>query len=106
MWYIILFLCSYYLGWYCHKWKTEAELARDIEEAYKDAEESIKNQPKELFGYMKVYSDIYYVFEKETNRFLIQGKNEQELYKHLTDRFPGYKLWIVEKNAKEVGYVK
>ena len=97
--YIILFFVSYYLGWCCHKWKEQTQLERDIEEAERDARESVINQPKELLGYMKMDSDIYYIFERDTDRFLIQGRTEQELHKHLTDRFPGYKLWLVKNEG-------
>lgn len=106
MWYVILFLFSYYLGWYSHIWYSNAVLERDIEESEKDAAESKANAPKVMFGYMKRDGTIFYVYEKETDRFLIQGKNEQELYKHLVDRFPGYKIWISENNAKDVGFTK
>lgn len=49
------------------------------------------------------YGDIYYLFDKDTDAFMAQGKTEEELKDVVTKRFPGKRFMAAEKNLEELG---
>ena len=47
------------------------------------------------------HGDVLYLFEKDTDRFIAQGKTKEEIMKHCRDRFPNQSVIASESDAKQ-----
>lgn len=45
------------------------------------------------------HGDLYYWFDLETDQFLAQGRDDEEIRKHLLDRFKGHIFLLDDKKA-------
>lgn len=70
-----------------------ADLRGKIEE---DKENSIKVK-------LEKHKDHIYVFEDETDKFLGQAENLEELDKYMSTTYPGKRFLVRESNAESVG---
>jgi hypothetical protein len=53
--------------------------------------------------YVERIQDYFYIYNKEDNSFLAQGRNKLELQQVLGARFPGYAILVDNDQLKEVG---
>jgi hypothetical protein len=62
---------------------------------------SIKEALNELVHEVKVENNgpVYYWFDKDTDAFLGQGMNEEEVINHVKSRFPNHMFIIPEKGV-------
>lgn len=51
------------------------------------------------------HNDMIYVYEKQTNQFMAQGKTKEEIEKILIDKFPG-KRFAAPQSELETGFSK
>ena len=67
----------------------------------KDLEQKVK----ELFVRVNIekHGDIYYVFEKETDRFVAQGRTAEEIKEIMQKRFPNKTFVATDEELKESG---
>jgi hypothetical protein len=72
-------------------------LKQDLEEVSKKIKETIIKVNIEKHG------DIFYIFEKETDNFVAQGKDIAEIKKVMLERFPKKTFVATEDQLKESG---
>lgn len=74
------------LGWKArerHAMKIAQELLDGLEEKVE------KQEPDRLNITIEKHGDCLYVFDRDSNQFMAQGKNREELESVLKQRFPG-----------------
>lgn len=83
---LFLFAAGVYVGWVLREWVAIKILERFMSQSVPDAPES---EPEIVSCTLEKHGDVFYVFSKEENQFLGQGKDEAELTVVLKERFPG-----------------
>ena len=51
------------------------------------------------------HDNHFYVFQKDTNKFLTQADTKEALEKNLRELFPGKRFVMTEENMKEIGFI-
>ena len=51
------------------------------------------------------HDEQFYVFQKDTNKFLTQADTKEALEKNLLELFPGKRFVMSEENMKEIGFI-
>jgi hypothetical protein len=70
------------------------ELKEELERATKE----LKN--KIILVNIEKHGDTLYLFEKDTDRFIAQGKTTEEIMKHCKERFPKQSVIASESDAQ------
>lgn len=73
-------------------------LAKQVEDMTKQIKEQIIHVNIEKHGGM------FYLFEKDTNRFIAQGTNFEEVQKHCVTRFRGKSVVADEVQMDQLGF--
>ena len=64
------------------------------------------DEPSELIQInIEQHNGMFYVYGREDNQFMGQGKSKEELEDALAKRFPGKRFACPEKTLKEVGFI-
>lgn len=71
---MIYFIIGVVLGWFLHRYMVKLAIARTL----KRAEEEIK-QHKQIMMRIEKHKGIFYLYNKETEEFIAQGKNKEEI---------------------------
>jgi hypothetical protein len=75
---------------------------------FKDKHEELMRQKEELINRVnqlvhriqqEKHGDMYYWFDQDSNEFLAQGKNDEEIRKQLLQRFQGHIFLLDEHRA-------
>ena len=74
-------------------------------EALKEQLEDLTSQLKEKVIQVDIekHNDVFYLFEKDTNRFIAQGTNFDELREHCVTRFKDKSVVANEDQMKQLG---
>lgn len=72
-----------------------------VERLSQDLEE-VKNNV--MLVTIEKHGDMFLVYEKDTNRFLTQSKDQKELGENLKKMFPNKRFAASHQNMREVGY--
>ena len=88
---IITKICLFFLTGYL-KNKNE-EMFDELTQAAKDLSD------KFILVNIEKHGDMIYLFEKNTNRFIAQGKTKEEIQTNCTQRFPGRTIVTDEEQA-------
>jgi hypothetical protein len=73
------------------------ELAKQVEDMTRQIKEQIIHVNIEKYG------EMYYLFEKDTNRFIAQGTNFEEVQKHCVTRFKDKSVITDESQMEQFG---
>lgn len=73
--------------------KFEEELVKKLEEA----------KIKVIEVNIEKHQDTYYLFSKENDQFIAQGKNKEEIVDAIQGRFKGYRIMAQEDQLKDLG---
>ena len=84
-------------GWQAHSRMVERNIRHFIHAMHEDITSN--------FIKIKIerHNDMLYVYDLETNQFMAQGKNEQELTNQLREKFPGKGFAASNEDIKESG---
>ena len=70
------------------------ELREELASAAKELADKI------ILVNIEKHGDVLYLFEKDTDRFIAQGKTKEEIMKHCRERFPHQSVIASESDAK------
>ena len=73
-------------------------LAKQLEDMTKQIKEQIIHVNIEKHG------EVFYLFEKDTNRFIAQGTNFEEVKQHCETRFKGKSVVGDENQMEQLGF--
>ena len=73
--------------------KFEEELVKKLEEA----------KIKVIEVNIEKHQDCFYLFSKDDNQFIAQGKNKEEITEAIHKRYKGYRIMAQEEQLKELG---
>ena len=78
----------------------EGFLRKRNEEMFDDITQVAKElTDKFILVNIEKHGDVMYLFEKNTNRFIAQGKTKEEIQTHCNQRFPGRTIITDEEQA-------
>lgn len=97
------FIFYAFLGWLAMR-ITQGYLERRNQELQNEID-YIRKKVKEKIILVKIekHKDTYYVFERETDTFVAQGRTAEELKEAMLKRFPHKTFMAPEEHLKEVG---
>lgn len=75
------------------------ELQQEVDELQK----RIKN--RFIHVNIEKHGDVYYLYEKETDRFIAQGVNMEELKTHCDSRFKNNVIFANDEELKKAGLI-
>lgn len=64
----------------------------DVDEVPPELKQEFEKDYKELICFTETHNDIIYVWEKESNTFLTQGKDMEEVVKYFVKNHPNTKV--------------
>jgi hypothetical protein len=75
-------------------------------EALKEQIKDMTSQIKDNFIYVNIekHGEMFYLFEKETNRFIAQGSNFDEIKEHCLTRFKDKSVITDEYQMDQLGF--
>lgn len=74
----------------------------DIDDMPKEFDEEF-NKLKVIICFTETHNDIIYVWEKESNTFLTQGKNMEEVVQYFVKNHPNTRVMFERRKTNEVG---
>jgi hypothetical protein len=102
LWWIVIWFMGAIYGWYAR----ERHSKRQVDMFMKKMDSVVHEEVSEHFIQINIekHNDVLYIYNKETNTFMAQGKTKQEVEKILGDKFPNKKFLADAKNLKEMGF--
>lgn len=102
--FVIVFLI--FLAGVIFGWSAREQAAKKVVERYLDnLEQEVEKTAKDMINIkIERNGDFYYVFESESDSFLGQATNREDLEKVLGQKFPGKRFYATSANLKEVGF--
>ena len=102
---VVVIVITFVLGF---KRGYEFRQYRESEEERKNISSAIDKLEKDFFESLirvkiEKVDGMLFVYNQDTNEFMAQGKNEDELADILKKRYPGKRFAAPENNLKEVG---
>ena len=105
---LIFLVCMFFYvvgvvsGWRARERHAERVLSKFVEQAQEESKEVKKNMVRIN---IERHNDMFYVYDRDTNQFMAQGKTQTELEEILQKRFPGKRFGASEENLIEVGFL-
>ena len=99
----LIFIVGILLGW---KFR-EYTAVRKMQKMMKRAEEETSKPPiNKITVNIEKHNNMFYLFNKETDEFVIQGKTKEEILENLKKRFGNVDMVFhaTSENIKEVGF--
>lgn len=102
--FVIIFLI--FLAGAMFGWEARERAAKKVVEKFLDQMQDEVDHQKENFIGIKIErdGDFLFVYNSDTNAFMGQATNRNELEKVLADKFPGKRFTATSDNLKEVGF--
>lgn len=102
--FVIIFLI--FLAGVVFGWEARERAAKKVVEKFLDQMEGELEKEKENYINIKIErnGDFYYAFESESDSFMGQATNRNDLEKVLGEKFPGKRFLATSSNLKEVGF--
>jgi hypothetical protein len=96
-----------YLAGAVHGWNLRERYAkRLLGMIAKQVEEQIEQETQNLTHIViEKHNDTFFVYDKETNRFMAQGTTKDEVEEVLKQRFPEKRFACSEKILHEMGFL-
>lgn len=93
-----LVVCGIAIGWYVREWVAHRIMWLLLKQQdQEEKEEKKKDQGKVMHITIKYHNGDIFVYEKSTNRFLVQGKTQEEVVDALVNRFENTRFVIVSE---------
>jgi hypothetical protein len=85
-------------GWYAR----ERQAKRTIDNFFNQVEETIAENIEESILKINIeqHNGMFFVYDKETNDFMAQGKTKQELEENLAKRYPDKRFAADKENLR------
>jgi len=99
---VVLIGFGFIMGWHFREYYAKRVVESILKDLKLDVEPEAENQEGVKINLEK-HNGVIYVYATETNEFLGQSPDIYELDKILSERFPGKKFILSEKNLAEVG---
>lgn len=98
---IIICSISFVFGWIVR----ERYAVRQLEKLLGQVK-AMKDDVKEdlVFITIEKHDNIFFVYLKENNQFVLQANTQEELEEKLLEKFPGKKFAVKQENLDEVGF--
>lgn len=100
---VISLLVGIVYGWRLREIHAKVVTKRIMEELQEDFEEQESDELIQIN--IEQHSGVLYVYNKDTDEFMGQGKTKEDLEDVLAKRFPGKRFACPEKVLKEVGFI-
>ena len=85
----------------------ELHAQRMVDKLVSNIETEVKKTQEHLFHIsIEKHKDVIYVYEKETSRFIVQAKSQDELEEILKEKYPNKKFACSEEQLRAVGFLK
>lgn len=99
------FIFWFFVGWAVLKFVQKYLEAKN--EVLKEELEQLQKRVKDKFIQVNIekHGDVYYLFEKETDRFIAQGTNMDELKAHCDARFKNKVIFANDEELKSAGLI-
>lgn len=88
-------------GWYAREWYAR-RIIRLLEKRVHQAVEKASKNAIEVR--IEKEGDVYYIYNANTNEFLAQGDNHDDITKILNDRFPNTFFTADRDEIRKMGY--
>jgi uncharacterized protein (DUF608 family) len=95
MWYVLTFIVSFLIGWKTREYYAILTVSKYLANA------QVEQQRAHTMVYVERHEDSLFVYEKETNQYLTNGKDMAEINKNLGEQFPS-KLFITDQKIEEI----
>jgi hypothetical protein len=66
-------------------------------------ERKLEDSIKVIEVNIEKHQDTFYLFSRENNQFIAQGKTKEEITEAIQQRFKGYRVMAQEEQLKELG---
>lgn len=88
-------------------WKAREEYAKKItEKLLENLGESVQKQAEDLIQItIEQHAGMFYVYNKQDNTFMAQGKTKEELEDALGSRFPGKRFAASQEELEKAGLI-
>ena len=98
----LIFIAGFLIGW---KFR-EYTAVRKINKMLQQVEQESKKEPNKISVKIEKHNDVFYLFNMDTDEFLIQGKDKEEIQTNLKRRFGNVDMAFhaTSDNIKEVGF--
>jgi len=102
LWWIIIWFMGAVYGWYAR----ERHSKRQVDMFMKKMDSVVHEEVSEHFIQINIekHHDVFYIYDKERNTFMAQGKTKQEVESVLADMFPDKKFLADKQNLKDMGF--
>lgn len=98
---IIISLVSFVFGWIVR----ERYAVRQLEKLLTQVQDMKEESKQDLvFITIEKHDNVFFVYLKETNQFVLQANTQEELEEKLLEKFPGKKFAVKQENLDEVGF--
>lgn len=104
----LVFIAIIFMFGAIHGWKARERHAERVMNGLmeKFVEETEKEEHENFIRVIiEKHNDMFYVYNKDTNQFMGQGKSKKELEELLHKQFPGKRFGASEENLNEVGFL-
>lgn len=88
-----------FAGWNARERHAERMLNKFIDEVKQES------KPDMVKVLIEKHNDVFYVYDRDTNKFLTQGSSKKELEETLHKMYPGKRFGATEENLIEVGFI-
>lgn len=97
-----IFALGFFVGW----WMREQLALRRIDKMLTQIEDELDEAEEASLVKIKIekHSEVFYVFNQETDEFMAQGIDRKELEDALAKKFPEKTFMATPANLKEVGF--
>lgn len=99
---LVFFILGFSSGWKGREFHAKALLNHIIKE--QEAKDE-KPESNVIHVLVEKHHDIFYAFERKTDKFLGQAATKEELDEVLTKRYPGKRFGVTPENMNDVGWV-
>lgn len=99
----LIFIVGLLIGWKFREYTAVRKINKMLRE---NAEKSEKVEQNKITVKIEKHNDIFYLFNTETNEFLTQGKDKEEIQTNLKLRFQNVNMAFhaTAENIKEIGF--
>lgn len=102
--YIFLFFIGWFVGSVLTTIKIRYQVFKILAEEFDIEKESASENPKVPHLILEQHGDILYLFEKDSDTFMCQGRTKEELIKNLSE-YKNINVAVVEHNSKFLCFI-
>jgi chlorite dismutase len=96
--YIVVWVLGAVYGWYSRERHAKRTVDRFLSHVEEEVEKEVDDSVIPIF--IEKDNDTFFVYKKDTNEFMGQGKTQRELEQNLASRFPDKKFAADKDNLR------